>query len=242
MPDVVMELRNVAKIYDLGSVKVRALDGIDLTVERGDVMVILGPSGSGKSTLLNMLGALDRPTKGRILFEGTSLARLSEGGLSKIRRERIGFVFQSFNLLPILSAVENVMLPLSPARGDKRRLRKRAEALLTSVGLEGRMHHRPSQMSGGEQQRVAIARSLINDPSILLADEPTGNVDSKTSEEIIALLRGVNRERGQTLIIVTHDTRLTAIATRIVRLLDGKVVEDQRRTPKPSGSRILTAQ
>jgi ABC-type lipoprotein export system ATPase subunit len=228
MTNVLMEIRNVTKTYHLGSVEVNALNGVNLRIERGDAVVILGPSGSGKSTLLNMLGALDRPTKGSIYFEGTSLARLSDGGLSKIRRERIGFVFQTFNLIPTLTALENVMLPVTPVERDKTKLRKRAKALLAGVDLAGRMEHRPSQLSGGEQQRVAIARAFINNPSIILADEPTGNVDSKTSEDIITLLSRLNKEQGQTLIIVTHDVQITKIASRIVRLLDGRVVEDQR--------------
>jgi len=227
MHDVLMELRDIYKIYKLGEVKVKALNGVTLRIERGDAVVILGPSGSGKSTLLNMLGALDRPTKGGIFLEGTSLARLSDGGLSKIRREKIGFVFQSFNLIPTLNAVENVMLPLTPVARDKAKLRKKANALLAKVGLAGRTDHRPTELSGGEQQRVAIARALINDPAIVLADEPTGNVDSKTSADIMALMSTLNKERGQTLIIVTHDTQLTKIGTRIVRLLDGRVIEDQ---------------
>jgi putative ABC transport system ATP-binding protein len=228
MTDVLMELRNVTKTYHLGPVDVNALNGVNLRIDRGDAVVILGPSGSGKSTLLNMLGALDKPTKGSILFEGTSLARLSDGGLSKIRRDSIGFVFQTFNLIPTLTALENVMLPLTPVERDKTKLRRRAKALLAGVDLAGRMEHRPSQMSGGEQQRVAIARAFINNPSIILADEPTGNVDSKTSEDIITLLSRLNKEQGQTLIIVTHDVQITKIASRIVRLLDGRVVEDQR--------------
>lgn len=227
MHDVLMELRDIYKIYKLGEVKVKALNGVTLRIERGDAVVILGPSGSGKSTLLNMLGALDRPTKGGIFLEGTSLARLSDGGLSKIRREKIGFVFQSFNLIPTLNAVENVMLPLTPVARDKAKLRKKANALLAKVGLAGRTDHRPTELSGGEQQRVAVARALINDPAIVLADEPTGNVDSKTSADIMALMSTLNKERGQTLIIVTHDTQLTKIGTRIVRLLDGRVIEDQ---------------
>lgn len=228
MTNVLMELRNVTKTYHLGSVDVNALNGVNLRIERGDAVVILGPSGSGKSTLLNMLGALDRPTKGSILFEGTSLAQLSDGGLSKIRRDSIGFVFQTFNLIPTLTALENVMLPVTPVERDKTKLRRRAKALLAGVDLAGRMEHRPSQLSGGEQQRVAIARAFINNPSIILADEPTGNVDSKTSEDIITLLARLNEEQGQTLIIVTHDVQITKIASRIVRLLDGRVAEDQR--------------
>ena len=228
MPEVLMELRNVAKFYQIGVVEVRALNGVSLKIERGDIAVILGPSGSGKSTLLNMLGALDRPTSGSIFLEGISLARLSEGGLCKVRREKIGFIFQSFNLIPTLSAVENVMLPLTPVENNSMRLRKRAKGLLGMVGLAERMEHRPTQMSGGEQQRVAIARALINNPSIVLADEPTGNVDTKTSEEITALMQRLNQERGQTFIIVTHDTSVTRIASRVIHLRDGRVVREDR--------------
>ena len=236
MANVLMELRNVTKAYHLGSVGLNALNGVNLKIERGDAVVIFGPSGSGKSTLLNMLGALDRPTRGSIFLEGINLARLSDGGLSKIRRERIGFIFQTFNLIPTLTALENVMLPVTPVERDKTKLRRRAKALLAGVDLAGRMDHRPSQMSGGEQQRVAIARALINNPSIILADEPTGNVDSKTSEDIMTLLSRLNREQGQTLIIVTHDAQITKIASRIVRLLDGRVVEDQRFARGQPGS------
>ena len=230
MPKVIMELRNVSKIYNLGSVRVKALDGINLQVEEGDVMVILGPSGSGKSTLLNMFSAMDRPTRGSIYLEGTNLASMSDGQMSKVRRDKIGFIFQSFNLLHTMSAIENVLVPVSAWGAKKKLARKRAKALLTLVGLGGRMDHRPVQMSGGEQQRVAIARALINNPLIILADEPTGNVDSKTSEEVITMLRRLNQQHGQTIVMVTHDIGLADIATVIVRLKDGRIVDIERRS------------
>ena len=225
MHEVALELRDVSKIYRLGTVQVKALDNVNLQIQTRDFVAILGPSGSGKSTLLNLLGALDRPTKGSILLEGTNLARMSDGQLSKIRRYKIGFIFQSFNLIPTLSAVENVMVPLTPVAGDGGRLRKKAEQLLDTVGLAKRMHHRPTELSGGEQQRVAIARSLIGNPVIILADEPTGNVDSKTGEEIMELMSSLNREQGQTFIVVSHDPRIKNVAARVVYLRDGQIVD-----------------
>ena len=225
MHEVALELRDVSKIYKLGTVQVKALDNVNLQIQTRDFVAILGPSGSGKSTLLNLLGALDRPTKGSILLEGTNLARMSDGQLSKIRRYKIGFIFQSFNLIPTLSAVENVMVPLTPVAGDGGRLRKKAEQLLETVGLAKRMHHRPTELSGGEQQRVAIARSLIGNPVIILADEPTGNVDSKTGEEIMELMTSLNREHGQTFIVVSHDPRIKNVAARVVYLRDGQIVD-----------------
>lgn len=224
-----IELRDVKKIYDLGEVQVNALDGVSLDIEKGEYVSLIGPSGSGKSTLMNMLGCLDRPTSGSYLLEGDEIADMSRDGRAFIRNQRIGFVFQSFNLLNRTSAMENVELPLLYTRGlSPRERRRRAQELLELVGLGDRLDHHPGQLSGGQQQRVAIARSLINDPSILMADEPTGNLDSKTSREIIKLFRELNDEREITLILVTHDPEVAANAKRTVMLRDGLVVEDRR--------------
>ncbi|TVQ24380.1 MAG: ABC transporter ATP-binding protein [Spirochaetaceae bacterium] len=221
-------LEGIAKTYDLGSSTVTALRGIDLTIDRGEFLTVMGPSGSGKSTLLHILGILDSADEGRYLLEDNDLTTLSDAELSRIRNEHFGFVFQSFNLFNEFSALENVMFPLMYAgvRGSERR--DRARALLVDVGLEHRMGHYPNMMSGGEQQRVAIARALANNPSLILADEPTGNLPSDKGEEILQILEGLNRD-GVTIVMVTHDDRLGARGSRCVRLRDGVVESDTRR-------------
>jgi len=217
----IAKLDKVSKIYKMGGTEVAALDKVTLSIARGEAISIMGPSGSGKTTLLNMLGALGKPTSGDIFIDGVKISEVPERNLYRIRREKIGFVFQSYYLVQTLTAIENVLIPTLPM--GQRSYRERARYLLKQVGLEERMHHRPSQLSGGEQQRVAIARALINDPKIVLADEPTGNLDSKTGDEIIKLLMGLNKEKGVTLISVTHDERIAKIADRVVNILDGRI-------------------
>jgi putative ABC transport system ATP-binding protein len=219
-------LENLRKEYDLGSGVVRALRGIDLAVPAGDYIAIMGPSGSGKSTLLNILGCLDRPTSGRYVLGGEDVSRLPDGRLSEIRTAHIGFVFQTFNLVPELTLLENIELPLYYRGWISAAHRRRCRQLAELVGLGERMHHRPAQLSGGQQQRGAIARSLVNDPTILLADEPTGNLDSATSDEILDLIGALN-EAGKTVILVTHENDVAARARRIVRIRDGLVVSDE---------------
>jgi len=221
----VVEAVDLKKTYMLGKVPVEALRGINIKVEKGDFLAILGPSGSGKSTLLNMVGALDKPTAGKILLEGINVSTLSDNQLADLRRS-IGFVFQFFNLIPRFSARENVELAMAITDMGKSERRKQAEQLLESVGLKDRMNHKPSELSGGEQQRVAIARALANNPKFLIMDEPTGNIDSKTATEIVELTRRLNDEQGVTIILVTHDARLAAKAKRTVEMLDGAIVQE----------------
>lgn len=218
---------DLMKVYQRGSSEVRAVDGVTLTVEAGELMSIMGRSGSGKTTLLDLLGCLLRPTSGALAIDGRSVIGASDGELAAIRRERIGFVFQEFNLIPTLTALENVLMPLryGPRRPDGR---ARAVELLELVGLGSRASHRPSELSGGEQQRVAIARALVNEPAVILADEPTGELDSATSDTLMETLRGLNAERGVTIIIVTHDAAIAGRTDRVVRLSDGRVVADER--------------
>ena len=222
----VLELRDVRKVYP-GAVPVVALDGLSLSVAAGEFMAIMGPSGSGKSTLMNLLGLLDRPTAGSYAFDGREVHALSDGQLAALRRGRIGFVFQSFNLFPRKSALDNVGLPLTYAGTPRGERRRRAAHMLERVGLAARSHHHPKALSGGEQQRVAVARALVNEPAVILADEPTGNLDSRTGEEILGLLQALNA-RGVTLLIVTHDERVAHHAGRIIRLADGRLVADER--------------
>jgi len=222
------ELRGVGKSYGQGATQVRAVRDLTLTIESGDFVTVAGPSGSGKTTLLQLLGALDRPTEGAILFEGSDLATLKEAELTALRLATIGFVFQQFNLIPTLSAAENVALALAPRGVRARDRRERVEALLQAVGLRSRGHHLPSELSGGEQQRIAIARALGNEPRVVLADEPTGNLDSATGEEIVGLLRSLCEDRGQTVVLITHDTEIAAAAHRTIRLRDGRLLEDVR--------------
>jgi ABC-type lipoprotein export system ATPase subunit len=222
-----IELRDVKKSYDLGEVQVHALAGVSLSIEKGEYVALVGPSGSGKSTLMNVLGCLDRPTSGKYLLAGEDVSELSKDELARTRNKRIGFVFQSFNLLARTPAVENVEMPLLYAKGvSARERRRRAVDMLTRVGLSDRLDHHPGQLSGGQQQRVAIARALVNDPAILMADEPTGNLDSKTSRDVIRLVRDLNEQAGITVILVTHDQDVAANARRTVVLRDGRIVCD----------------
>jgi putative ABC transport system ATP-binding protein len=221
MNELVIVSKTLVKTYWMGKILVEALRGVSLEIQRGEVIAIMGPSGSGKSTLMNLLGCLDRPTSGEYILDGETVSRLSDNKLAVIRNKKVGFIFQSFNLLPRVSALENVELPLRYAGGNHHR--QRAQQALESVGLSDRMKHRPSELSGGQQQRVAIARALVNNPAIVMADEPTGNLDSKSGREIMDLLLSLNRERAMTVIIVTHDLAIASQTQRIIRLRDGLV-------------------
>jgi len=221
----VVETADLKKTYILGKVPVNALQGVNLKVEKGDFVAILGPSGSGKSTLLNMIGALDKPSEGKVFINGVDVSTLNDNQLADLRRS-IGFVFQFFNLIPRLNARGNVELTLSIAGLDKNERRKRAEDLLESVGLKERMKHKPAELSGGERQRVAIARALANNPRFLLMDEPTGNIDSKTAKEIMGLVKRLNKDEGVTIIMITHDQQLATQAKRIVKMLDGSIIKE----------------
>jgi len=218
----VVETINLRKTYLLGKVPVNALQGVNFKVDKGDFLAVLGPSGSGKSTLLNMIGALDKPTDGKVFIEGVDVSTLNDNQLADLRR-RIGFVFQFFNLIPRFTAKENVELSMSIADMSRVERRKQAENLLETVGLKARMNHKPAELSGGEQQRVAIARALANNPRFLLMDEPTGNIDSKTANEILGLIKRLNEEKGVTIIMVTHDQRLATQAKRAVQMFDGVI-------------------
>lgn len=213
------------KVYRMGKIEVPALRDVSLEIEEGEFLAIVGSSGSGKSTLLNMLGCLDKPTSGAVFIAGVNTASLSENALAEIRREKIGFIFQQFNLIHSLNALENVSLPLFFAGVNSDERLKRAAELLIKVGLRERMHHKPSELSGGQQQRVAIARALSNNPEIIIGDEPTGNVDSETGDAIMGILEGLNRE-GRTVIVVTHDTEIAAHAPRVKRMKDGRFLEE----------------
>lgn len=226
----VIEVKDLVKIYMLGEVEVQALRGISLSIEKGEFVAIMGASGSGKSTFMNILGFLDKPTRGLYLLDGISGERLSRDELAEIRNRKIGFVFQGFNLLKRTSALENVELPLVYAKKHAADRRAMALKSLSQVGLAGREHHHPSQLSGGEQQRVAIARSLVNEPSILLADEPTGNLDSQRSEEIMAIFQRLNRELGITVVMITHEPDIAAYAGRSIHFKDGKVIDDRKNS------------
>ena len=222
------DLRGVEKAYGSGTTQVRAVDGVDLRIEHGETVVVAGPSGSGKTTLLQLLGALDRPTSGRVEFEGKDLARMGDGELAALRRDTLGFIFQQFNLIPTLTAEQNVAIALAPVRMKAAARRERARELLGRVRLEHRLGNLPSQLSGGEQQRVAIARALANGPRVLLADEPTGNLDTATGEEIVALLRALSAGEGLTVILVTHDRAVAGAADRVVEVRDGLLLETVR--------------
>ena len=221
----VIRLDKVTKIYRMGAERIRALDGVDIQIEANEYVAVMGHSGSGKSTLLNLLGCLDRPTSGTYELDGTPTSRLSGGALARVRNRRIGFVFQSFELMARASALQNVALPLVYGAYSWRQRRRRARDTLMRVGLGDRMRHRPNQLSGGQMQRVAIARALVGEPSILLADEPTGNLDSNTGTEILALFDQLHRE-GQTIIMVTHERDVAAHATRVLTMQDGRVITD----------------
>ena len=234
-----IELDSITKVFRMGAVDVAALDGVSLAVQQGEMVAIMGPSGSGKSTLMNIIGCLDVPTSGRYYLEGEEVGRLGDNRLATIRNRKIGFVFQTYNLLPRLSALANVELPL--VYGDGRDRRKRAMEALDRVGLGHRTRHRPTEMSGGEQQRVGIARALVKDPALLLTDEPTGNLDSRSSVDIMAILQGLNRDEGISVVVVTHDRDIAEHTQRIVSVLDGRVVSDERvekpRRAVPLGGR-----
>lgn len=226
--DIVLECVNLVKKYFIGDISVSALDGIDLAINRGDFISIMGPSGSGKTTLLNMLGGLDKPTEGKVILNKTELSKLSDRQLTEVRRHEIGFIFQSYNLLPVLTALENVELPMLIAGKPKKERLERAHELLSMVGLDDRSDHKPDELSGGERQRVAIARALANKPAILLCDEPTGDLDTDTGKKVVSLLSKLNKEVGQTIIIVSHDQTVANRTERLYRLKDGKIdtIED----------------
>lgn len=222
MQDRVIEARELTKVYRMGEIEVHALRGLSIEIERGEVVSIMGPSGSGKSTLMNIIGCLDRPTSGEYYLDGERISDLKDDQLALIRNQKVGFVFQTFNLLPRASALANVELPLR--YGDKRNNRReRAGAALEAVGLADRIQHKPNELSGGQQQRVAIARALVNEPAIILADEPTGNLDTTSGDEIMELLLSLNKQLGTTLVIVTHDPEIAGKTNRIIRILDGLV-------------------
>jgi putative ABC transport system ATP-binding protein len=238
--DLVISAMDLTKTYQMGEVEVKALQGASLQVQPGELMAIMGPSGSGKSTLMNILGCLDQPTSGQYFLEGVDVAQLDDNKLAQIRGKRIGFVFQSFNLLARTTALSNVELPLVYMGVGRRERRQRSIAALELVGLGDRLHHRPNELSGGQQQRVAIARALVTSPAIIMADEPTGNLDSKSSEEIMGIFQGLNEEQGITVIFVTHEPDIAQHTRRVVRLADGVIVEDrpitQQRRAEATGA------
>lgn len=230
----IIRVNNLYKIYCVGDTKVRALNGVDFEIYKGEFCAIVGTSGSGKSTLLNMLAGLERPTKGEIVIAGKHIEKLSEKELVAFRRERVGFIFQSYNLLNTMNAVENVAMPLSFRGMAKKERMARAQKYLKLVGVGDQAKHMPNQMSGGQQQRVGIARALVVNPQIIFADEPTGNLDSKTTMEVMRLMQKIVRERQQTLVMVTHDNNLASYADRQIRIIDGKIVEIVENTPQKS--------
>lgn len=236
---VILDARDLRRVYKMGRAQVHALRGLDLVVEAGEFLSIMGRSGSGKSTFLNLVGCLDQPSGGSISLDGLDITRLPKARLAQIRREKIGFVFQQFNLIPTLTALENVMMPLRYAGVNGRERRRRARDLLGLMGMGDRLNHRPWEMSGGEQQRVAMARALVNHPPILLADEPTGELDTTTAQQIMGILLQLNQEMGQTIILVTHDPGVAATTRRIIYFKDGMVEREERQTssfliPRPS--------
>jgi putative ABC transport system ATP-binding protein len=228
MSETVLKLENLSKTYTLGKRSVPALSNVNLQVNKGEFVAVMGPSGSGKTTLLNVLGCLDKPTGGTVLLDGVDLAKLPENELYKIRRSKIGFVFQTFNLLPYLNARENVELPMECIGKSKSERNRRAKELLQLVNLSGREEHRPQRLSAGEQQRVAIARALANNPAIILADEPTGNLDAKNKRELVNLLASLNLNQGTTIIMVTHDGQVAAHTERVLLLKDGKIIKEKQ--------------
>ena len=225
-----IQVKNLYKIFRVGDEKVRALNGVDLTIYKGEFCAIVGTSGSGKSTMLNMLAGLEKPTKGEVVVAGQHLENMTENQLVKFRREKVGFIFQSFNLLGTMNAIENVALPLTFRGVDKKIREAKAVKMLKLVGLSKHMLHRPNEMSGGQQQRVGVARALVLDPEIIFADEPTGNLDSHTSAEVLGLMRKVVQEKNQTMVMVTHDNHLAGFADRIFHIIDGKIVKIETRS------------
>jgi len=228
MPGNIIELHNLVKTYHVGDTEVRALRGVTYRIEDGDFLAIMGPSGSGKSSLMNILGCLDRPTSGRYILDGEEVSTFDKNKLARIRNEKIGFVFQSFNLLPRTTALENTELPLLYSSSDGRDTTERALAALAAVGLKDRALHKTNQLSGGEQQRVAIARALLNNPELILADEPTGNLDSTTSSEVMNIFKSLNEEKGMTMVMVTHEPDIAAWASSRIYLKDGLIVKEER--------------
>jgi putative ABC transport system ATP-binding protein len=241
MAEPLIRLESATKVYRMGDVSVRALRGVDLAVEPGELVAIMGASGSGKSTLMNIIGCLDRPTEGRYFLAGQEVSRLTRDELARIRNRVLGFVFQSFNLLSRTSALENVELPMVYAGMPRKERDRRATVALQRVGLGDRIDHHPSQLSGGQQQRVAIARALVGDPKVILADEPTGNLDSRTSVEVFALFQELNRQ-GMTIVVVTHEPDIASYASRVVVVRDGKVVTDRRQQPKVADPREVATE
>lgn len=227
-PPPLIRVEQVERLYKMGSETVHALDKVSLTIEKGEFVGIVGPSGSGKSTLLYLLGGLDRPTRGNIWFNNQDIAHMDENLLAKFRQNSIGFVFQSFNLIPTMTAVQNVAFPMIFAGVNNKERETRAGELLSMVGLGDRLHHKPTELSGGQQQRVSIARSLVNNPSVILADEPTGNLDSKSGGDVINILQQLNEEENRTIIMVTHDQSLLDVTTRHINIRDGRILEDVR--------------
>jgi putative ABC transport system ATP-binding protein len=225
MTEWVVEAKDITKVYQMGEVEVHALRGLSVKIAPGEVLSIMGPSGSGKSTLMNILGCLDRPTSGEYSLNGESVAHMTDDQLADIRNRGVGFVFQSFNLLPRATALANVELPMRYATLNGRNRKQVAIDALEAVGLGDRIHHRPNELSGGQMQRVAIARALVNNPSIIMADEPTGNLDSESGDEVMAVLKNLNQERGTTLIVVTHDPEIAALTDRVIKILDGRIAE-----------------
>jgi putative ABC transport system ATP-binding protein len=234
MSGAIIEVKDLVKIYQSGDSELRALDGVSFSIGKGEFVAIMGPSGSGKSTMMNMIGCLDTPTEGTYTLDGRDVSKLSEGELAHVRNAALGFVFQGFNLLPRLNALDNVALPLVYARVDSAERARRSERALDKVGLGSRIKHRPSQLSGGQQQRVAIARALVGEAPIILADEPTGNLDTKTSMEIMDLLCEINAE-DRTIVLVTHEPDIAVYASRVLRFKDGRLVEDIRQTAQKPG-------
>jgi putative ABC transport system ATP-binding protein len=225
--NIVVETVDLCKKYYLGDITVPALRGVNLKVKKGEFIVIMGPSGSGKSTLLNMIGGLDNPTSGNVYINGQDISRLSDGALTELRALEIGFIFQFYNLVPVLTAFENVELPMMVNGISEKEGKKRAKELLERVGLADRMHHRPDELSGGQRQRVSIARALANKPSIVLADEPTGDVDTKTGDEILDIMHDLNKNMGVTMIVITHDPTVSEHCDRLIRIIDGQVATDK---------------
>jgi len=224
----VLALKDLTRIYRKGDTEVRALDGVSMNVEHGEFLAIVGPSGSGKTTLLNIIGCLDKPTSGGVVYDGADLGSATQKQLSEYRKDRISFIFQSYNLIPVLTVVENVELPLViEKRHDKKVMRTKAMEMLAAVGLEGKEHRYPRELSGGQEQRVAIARALVKEPAVVLADEPTANLDSHTAEETVELMRRINTERGTTFVFSTHDKMVMEKARRVITIRDGKIVSDE---------------